>query len=377
MVILLPFYWQEDESYYCKEISALISFPISKKHLPTQSILRFFLLVFMSCILAACDARGIPGSLLLTPVDRRATMTKTETISSPTSETLSAEITESIEPTRKNSPRATSSATPSPSETIAPTITLTPTKTRIPTKTYPPTRTRRPSKTPTITLTPVPPQAYLRIAKPGPLSKIASPIRIEMGLTPGDDGMLYIDLVGEDGRYITREVADYRNFINKQIYTVHEISFEIPGAAETARLILSVRDRYGRTIALSSVDLVLVQMGDNIINPEAFPQEPFLIRSPKADDIITGGIVHLSAVARPLNNNPLIIELVNETGGAIASRILQVDPPIGNLSHTPFEIDIPYQISNTTRARLTIHQVSDGRLPGTIALNSIALTLKP
>lgn len=198
-----------------------------------------------------------------------------------------------------------------------------------------------------------------------------------MGLTPGDDGMLYIDLIGEDGRYITREVADYRNFINKQIYTVHEVEFEIPGAAETARLVLSVRDQYGRMIALSSVDLVLIQLGDNFINPEAYAQEPFLIRSPKADDIISGGIVHLTAVARPVNNNPLIIELINETGGAIASRILQVEPPSGNLSHTPFEIDIPYQVSSTTKVRLTIHQVSDNRLPGIIALNSVPITLQP
>jgi hypothetical protein len=333
-------------------------------------------IIFATTLLSACSARGIPGSMLLTPVDQRATLTATPPTSA---QTIDAGTTSSdqITPTRRKTPSITASVTTSPTETIEPTITLTPTKTRYPTKTYPPTRTRRPSKTPTITLTPVPPQAYLRIAKPGPLSKVGSPIRIEMGLTPGDDGMLYVDLIGEDGRYITREVADYRNFINKQIYTAHEVPFEIPGAAETARLILSVRDRYGRTIALSSVDLVLIQLGDNIINPEAFAQEPFLIRSPKTDDIISGGVLHLSAVARPLNNNPLIIELINETGGAIASKILQVEPPTGELSHTPFEVDIPYQVSSSTKVRLTIHQVSNSRLPGIIALNSIALTLLP
>lgn len=334
-------------------------------------------ILILSAIFAACSPRGIPGSQLLTPAGQHFTATKTlEDIPDPLPTQTSEDIrTSSTEP--KSSPRIIASTTPTPSETIEPTITLTPTKTRIPTKTYPPTRTRRPSRTPTITLTPAPPQAYLRIAKPGPLSKVGSPIRIEMGLTPGDNGMLYIDLIGEDGRYITREVADYRNFINKQIYTVHEVAFEIPGAAETARLILSVRDRYGRMIALSSVDLVLIQMGDNFINPEAYAQEPFLIRSPKADDIISGGIVHLSAVARPVNSNPLVIELINETGGAIASRILQVEPPSGNLSHTPFEIDIPYQVSGTTKVRLTIHQVSDNRLPGIIALNSVPITLQP
>ncbi len=360
-------------------LKSLISLSLQHRHKTLAVFLRSLGIILILFLISACSARGIPGSLLLTPVDQRATLTRTQPKSPATSESLppGGELTPTKSLNETRPPRATASATATATETIEPTITLTPTRTKYPTKTYAPTRTRRPSKTPTITLTPAPPQAYLRIAKPGPLSKVASPIRIEMGLTPGDDGMLYIDLIGEDGRYITREVADYRNFINKQIYTAKEIAFEIPGAAETARLILSVKDWAGRLIALSSVDLVLVQLGDNIINPEAFSQEPYLIRSPKADDIVTGGVVHLSALARPVNDNPLIIELINDTGGAIASKILQVEPPSGNLSHTPFEVDIPYSVSGPTKVRLTIHQVSDGRLPGTIALNSVLITIQP
>ena len=40
-----------------------------------------------------------------------------------------------------------------------------------------------------------------------------------MGMSPGEDGMLYTDLIGEDGRYITRLTKDYRQYINQQIYS--------------------------------------------------------------------------------------------------------------------------------------------------------------
>ncbi len=80
-------------------------------------------------------------------------------------------------------------------------------------------------------------------------------------MTPGEDGMLYVDLVGEDGRFITRFTKNFRQYVNKQIYTAVEVPFDIPGVAETARLVMSARDRLGRTIALSSLDLVLIKLG--------------------------------------------------------------------------------------------------------------------
>jgi hypothetical protein len=198
-----------------------------------------------------------------------------------------------------------------------------------------------------------------------------------MGMTPGEDGMLYIDLVGEDGRFITRLTKDYRQFINKQIYSAVEIPFEIPGVAETARLVMSARDRLGRTIALSSLDLVLIKLGDNITTNPGFQQEPFIIRNLKPDSTVKGGILHLEGVARPLNSQPVIFELLNESGTVLATKIKQIEPPTGPLSHTPFTLDIPYTITAPSHALLTMRQVSDGRLPGTIAISSLPIQLEP
>jgi hypothetical protein len=61
----------------------------------------------------------------------------------------------------------------------------------------------------------------------------------------------------------------------------------------------------------------------------------------------------------------------------IASSQMVVDPPSGDLSHTPFQMGIPYRVNESTPARLVLRQESDNRIPGTIALWSMAITLEP
>ena len=325
-----------------------------------------------------CNPRGVPGSRLLTPAGLEPnsaliTPSVTSTPSAPEPQP------ESATPLAVDLP--TTEVTPLPQPTASTTISATPgktaTKTRYPTKTFPPTRTRRPSRTPTISLTPTPPWAFIRIARPGPLSKVGSPIKVEMGMTPGEDGKLYIDLVGEDGRFITRLTKDFRQYINKQIYTAVEIPFDIPGVAETSRVVMSAHDRLGRTIALSSLDLVLIKLGDSIITNPGFQQEPFIIRNHKPDATVQGGILRLEGVARPINSQPVIFELLNEDGTVLETKILQIESPSGPLSHTPFTLDIPYTFNAPSRVLLTMRQVSDGRIPGTIALSSLPLRLEP
>ncbi len=92
--------------------------------------------------------------------------------------------------------------------------------------------------------------------------------------------------------------------------------------------------------------------------------------------MIEGGRLLVSGRAAPLNSNPLIIELVDETektgiqkfSGGNARR---------NRTYTAFVIELPYVVLNETQARLSIRQESDNRLPGTIALASTAVRLLP
>jgi hypothetical protein len=275
-------------------------------------------------------------------------------------------------------PTTTPSLTPSP---LPPTGTPTPSST--PSPTYPPgwrpspTRWRYVTRTPTMTRTPTPPPPFMRINRPGPYSKLISPIQIEALISPGEDGYLYVDLIGEDGRYLVRQALDFRAYRDRRFYIAPEVPFEIEKPAEVARLVLYTRDRFGRTIYLCATDVVLQQLGRNVLEVPWVDLEPFLVRSPREGETVRGGVLVVRGVVRPLTSRPILIELIAPDGQVVGSAEVSPGMPYGDLSHVPFEAYVPYTVSGPTEVRLTLRQESDSRIPGTVALNSWLITLEP
>lgn len=370
--------------------------------------LLLFLLLAFSLLLIGC-APGLPGSMLLTPPSLRVSVTPTITITStPTdtatpSATPSPTSTETLTLTFTASPTATNTPTPSdtptPSETptygpsltytrtstitltLRPTRTDTPTptasRTRVPTNTPTVTRTPTITYTPTVTNTPTPPPPTLRLDIPGPLSKVISPIQVRALAVPGENGNIILELIGEDGRVISHQDLDFHMYMGRQIAIVPVVEYSINTAAETARLEMSIEDAYQRKIALTSVDLILQQVGRREINPSVIVQDPYLIRRPYPGSTIRGGLVRVEALARPVNSRPVIVELLDEQDQILASASLQVPAPQGPLSHTPFTVDLEYSVTKRTSVRLTIRQDSAGRIPGTVQLSSQEIFLEP
>ena len=307
------------------------------------------------------------------------TSTLTPTITSShtaiASETASPTFTETITTTPKPSNTNTLDVTLTPS--LSPTITQTPTRTLIPTRTRYPTFTPRPSRTPTITLTPAPPLAYFRITNLGPFSFVTSPFKPEAIVSPGEDGLIIVELIGEDGRTITKENINYSNFMGRRFGIAPSIDFDIDFVSEYGRLNISSKDRYERMLALTSVDLILLKLGSNKISSPKVLTEPYLIREPDAEDVIQGGMIIVEGLARILSANPIIIECVDPEGNIICSAEVEVDAPNQILSHIPFEAYIPYSVQESTNVRFSIRQESTSRLPGIIHLYSFEITLEP
>ena len=256
-----------------------------------------------------------------------------------------------------------------------------PTPSRTATRTLVPTRTRAPSLTPTITSTPTvtatatPPSPDHDLVQPGMMSLVTSPIQMEFYSLTGDDGLVHIRLVGEDGRTITETKLNYDRG-ERYIYAAPKIPFEIEAVSETARLEVWSQDSFGRTIALSSVDLVLLSIGRSEINPQAFAQEPYILRAPRYDQTIKGGTLIVDGLTRPVNPSPLIFEIVSDGAQVIASKTFTPASPPAGQSYAPFHLEIPYHVKTTTPVRLTVRQ-EGSRLPGTVWLNSITITLEP
>jgi hypothetical protein len=196
-------------------------------------------------------------------------------------------------------------------------------------------------------------------------------------VTPGDDGYVYFDLIGEDGRIINHVEVNLKNNLGMHVIITPKIDFQINAVAESARLVMHTLDSAGRLITLTSVDLFLLSVGNSEVNAPKFQQEPYLVRWPRYGGTINGGLLHLIGLAKPLSNKPLVIELIDEQQKIIGKAEVQIAPPTGNLSHTPFEIDIPYSITEEKKARLSLRQESDSRIPGDIALYSLLLDMQP
>ncbi len=314
----------------------------------------------------------IPTLALIIPPSATATLSPT-----PEPDTLTPPPTEPFTPIASDTititPWVPDTATPGPS----PTSTRTPTLTRTPTRTRVPTRTRTITLTPTITNTPTPPAPILNIVRPGLLSRVLSPIQMELYVTVGEDGKIAIELLGEDGRVISRQIKNLgMDQAGKRAYLVPEMPFEIDAAAETARLQVTTIDQFGRVQGIASVDVILLEVGRNEIYSPQIIQEPYLIRQPRPETEVSGGLLVVHGLARPVNDSPVFIDLVTENNVVMSTKQVNVAPPTGPLSHTPFSVEIPYKVDGPTPVRLVIRQAGS-RIPGIVALTSQLITLLP
>lgn len=219
--------------------------------------------------------------------------------------------------------------------------------------------------------------AAIRIYRPGAASRVVSPIKLEADLYPGDDGLVTIELLGEDGRLMARQILKYPDSIGQRISIAVAIPFELSSVSEAARLVVHVSDTFGRIKTLASVDVILLQMGDNDYNlADSFQRMPYTVLEPGAGSVQRNGEVVVRGVGRPYSGNPLIIELLDPQGKILGSKqvLLKCE---GDGCMAEFSAVIPFKITKPVEARLSLRQLSDGRIAGTIALSSQVLFLKP
>ena len=285
---------------------------------------RLFLALILVGLLTGCAALNptdlpvsvptelIPTYIVQTMAARRQTETpglqnvdlETPQAATPQGPVLNATITVTLP---ADFATVTASITPTASPTPFPTPTLTPT----PLFTAAPTR--RPTRTPTITPTPNLPNAAVQIQSPGPSSKIVTPLHLTSWVKSGKDGKVRIELLGEDGRLLARKILTFYQ-TGKYVYLDESLDFEIPGVAETGRLVLSTFDTAGRLTSMASRDLLLLSVGEEEITPPGDLTEPVILYEPKLNKLIQGSTLIVQGIARPFNSQFMLIELIAKDG---------------------------------------------------------------
>lgn len=330
-----------------------------------------FVFLLAGCALPSAQTTPLPPEFFPTfiaqTVQANARLTETALAEPPAAATPSTpQVSPSRTPTR--GPTSTLSALgPPPSATPTPTNTFTPAPAL-------PTRTSTPFPTTGI------PAAAVQIRLPGPLSKVISPLQVNASVRPGPDGRIRIELLGEDGRLLVRKILNYG--VQTSLVGVREsLDFEISAAAETARLQISTYDSFNRLVSLASVELILLSIGEDDLNPSASLQEPVIIQEPLPNKLIQGGTLLVSGLTTLPPDQPLLIELVASNGKVVGYRLaaIQADAAetVSPEIYASFFTEVPYQVDAPTWARLTVKQNSSTRIPGLVYATSFEVLLSP
>ncbi len=219
------------------------------------------------------------------------------------------------------------------------------------------------------------PFADIQFIKPGALSKVVSPIDLHVYLLPGDNGRARVELFGEDGRLMYRKLFVFGGSGDIQTNLRAEIEFEIKGVAETASLVISVDDAYGRIKARASQELILLSLGDSDINPSGDLLEPIIIQEPQPKVLVQGGALIVSGLVRTASTQPLLVELVTTDGRVIGNRLAGIAPEPKD-GHRLFAAEVPYVVYSPTWVRVTVSEWSN-KLSAPFQLTSVEVLLAP
>ena len=244
-------------------------------------------------------------------------------------------------------------------------------ETDVPTETPLPTSTFTPQ--PTSTATPIPWHRFgaIRFVSPGPMSKVVSPFQLYMEVISGESQKVQVDLYGEDGRLLTRELRNVLTTGKGAVVSVR-VRFETRAAAELGRITVSTLDKEGRIQSLNSLRLLLLSSGVNELNPVGDPAEPVILFKPLAKETVSGGVVSVKGDIWPFNLQPVVVELVNAEGKSIALRIMNLE----HIRPQIFETTLPYKVTEPTTVRLVIRQ-DDDRMPGVFYIYTQEIVLDP
>ena len=221
--------------------------------------------------------------------------------------------------------------------------------------------------------------AQIRFLSPGPLSSLISPFNLQTILAAGESEKVQVDLLGEDGRLLQREIRKVTpNPLG--IFVKFELSFEIRAVTESGYIRISTKDDHGRIQALNTMPVLLYSVGSAQTNPVGnmiYERVAIDGLKPKAD--FYASQVSIKGRIWPFNDQPIVVELLDVEGKPISTRVLNMN----GTDTQPFETSLPYKVSEPTLARLTFRQdnpllsIEDEKLGRLAYVYSIEVTLNP
>lgn len=220
------------------------------------------------------------------------------------------------------------------------------------------------------------PDAYTKILQPATGSFVTSPFRVIGRGGPTWMNRVVLDLVGEDGRLVSRTITYLNAYPGNAGPFAAEVSFDIDSMSELARLEVYTHSRRdGQVYQMASVQLILLEEGRKLIHAALDGPEKLAVFSPRPDDVIEGGTVLVSGAGWVDHDVPLTVEIRDRLGDPIASTSADL------ISHGPgqtgiFSVEVPYSVEVSQPGRIVVYEPAVD-IPGIVHLTGIDVWIKP
>ena len=204
------------------------------------------------------------------------------------------------------------------------------------------------------------------------MSRVVSPLQVQVLAIAADSRQIEIDLFGEDGRLLGRSLVAVPGSELGDALSV-KVPFEIRAAGENGFVQVSTRTLGGRVQSLVTVPVLLLSAGASQINPAGntiYERVALADLPPKTD--VTGGVLKIAGEFLPYNRSPVILELISNDGTSLSLRVLSAS----GAEWQSVETTLPYRVDKVTPVRLYVHQADD-LLGGDGYVFSLPLSLLP
>lgn len=203
---------------------------------------------------------------------------------------------------------------------------------------------------------------------PGSGSQVISPVEVEAVLQAGADGHVIAELSDQAGRLLVRQILTLSTSELRML-----LPFEVSRPPMPARLTLRTVDSYGRMLALTSVELMLLAEGEANIVPGS-EQAHITISQPAEGQRVPSSEIAISGTAYTASQRPLTIQLIKREGRVLAVREVYLQ---GELSRPAlFEAVFSIEVNEPTWVQVAVTEHGQS-IPGPAHFSAVEILLTP